>query len=264
MRAWAAIGAFLVLASTAAAEQPGDSEVPPLADGESAPADVPNYFNTQELGAATLAALAACHEAIVSANLDLDETTQAAYCGCFADTARWNVSAGRAIAATDPQMARCVEVAQTQASSPFSHQFAIPTASIVNTFNACMEVQADGLSISYRGFVCSCATNAWITDRLRANKLDEDLARCAVAGRYREDTGQNPTRRQFAAIRVTPPRVRSGSGDPVSQPLPGAFIPYPGNGGGPTLCSDGMYSHSSGRGTCSHHGGVSGGRHRRR
>jgi LysM repeat protein len=35
-----------------------------------------------------------------------------------------------------------------------------------------------------------------------------------------------------------------------------AFIPYPGNGRGPTQCRDGTYSHSSGRGTCSHHGGI--------
>jgi LysM repeat protein len=34
------------------------------------------------------------------------------------------------------------------------------------------------------------------------------------------------------------------------------FIPYRGNGGGPTQCRDGTYSHSSGRGTCSHHGGI--------
>lgn len=34
------------------------------------------------------------------------------------------------------------------------------------------------------------------------------------------------------------------------------FIPYAGNGGGPTLCRDGSYSHSNGRGTCSHHGGI--------
>ena len=37
------------------------------------------------------------------------------------------------------------------------------------------------------------------------------------------------------------------------------FIPYAGNGGGPTQCADGMLSHSSGRGTCSHHGGIAGG-----
>ena len=37
---------------------------------------------------------------------------------------------------------------------------------------------------------------------------------------------------------------------------PAYFIPYAGNGGGPTRCRDGSYSHSSGRGTCSHHGGI--------
>lgn len=37
---------------------------------------------------------------------------------------------------------------------------------------------------------------------------------------------------------------------------PGQFIPYAGNGGGPTLCRDGTYSRSSGRGTCSQHGGI--------
>jgi hypothetical protein len=56
--------------------------------------------------------------------------------------------------------------------------------------------------------------------------------------------------------------------DPAPEPptavSPAAqSVPYPGNGGGPTLCSDGSVSGSSGRGTCSHHGGVAGGRHRR-
>lgn len=35
----------------------------------------------------------------------------------------------------------------------------------------------------------------------------------------------------------------------------GQFIPYAGNGGGPTLCNNGLYSHSSGSGTCSSNGG---------
>lgn len=39
----------------------------------------------------------------------------------------------------------------------------------------------------------------------------------------------------------------------------GNYIPYEGNGGGPTVCADGMISNSSGRGTCSHHGGIAGG-----
>src|SRR5258707_1146596 len=114
MRAWAAVAAFLVLVSTAAAEQPADSEVPPLADGESAPADAPNYFDARELGAATLAALAACQEAVTTGDPDLAEATRARYCGCFADAARSNVRAGSPVMPTGPQMARCVEVARTQ------------------------------------------------------------------------------------------------------------------------------------------------------
>lgn len=43
---------------------------------------------------------------------------------------------------------------------------------------------------------------------------------------------------------------------PRSAPQPGPFIPYRGNGFGPTPCADGSWSHSSGRGTCSHHGGA--------
>ncbi len=49
----------------------------------------------------------------------------------------------------------------------------------------------------------------------------------------------------------------------ASTVSPGAFIPYAGNGGGPTPCADGTWSHSSGRGTCSHHGGIAGGSSRR-
>lgn len=264
MRAWAAVAAFLVFVSSAAAAPPADSEVPPLADGESAPVDAPNYFDTRELGVATIAALAVCQEALASAAPDLDEATQARSCECFADAARSNVRATRPVMPTGPQTSRCAEVARDQRASPFSRQFATPTASIVRFFDACLEDPADGASASYHGFVCGCATNAWITDRLRPSKLDQDVARCAAAGRYREDTGQNPTLRQFAAIRVALSRAHGSPSTPVTPPVPREFIPYPGNGGGPTLCADGMYSHSSGRGTCSHHGGISGGHHRRR
>lgn len=41
----------------------------------------------------------------------------------------------------------------------------------------------------------------------------------------------------------------------VLTPITHYYIPYPGNGGGPTLCRDGSISNSSGPGTCSHHGG---------
>lgn len=61
-----------------------------------------------------------------------------------------------------------------------------------------------------------------------------------------------------APTTVAVPEQAASPPAPVS---PGAAsIPYPGNGGGPTLCSDGSISGSSGRGTCSHHGGVAGGR----
>lgn len=44
---------------------------------------------------------------------------------------------------------------------------------------------------------------------------------------------------------------------PSPTPVPsGPYIPYAGNGLGPTQCADGTVSHSSGRGTCSHHGGI--------
>jgi len=228
MRAWAAVGAFLVLANTAAAEQPTDSEVPPLATGESAPADVPNYFDRRELGAGTLVLLAACQETATSTNPDLDEATRDSYCECVADTARSNVRSARTATPTTSQDLRCAETARNRTASPFVRQFATPTASIAGIFDACLADPADGATAIYHAFVCGCATNAWITDRLRPNKLDEDIARCAVAGRYREDTGQNPTFRQFAAIRLAPSRVHSGSGATPSRPMPGEFIPYPG------------------------------------
>lgn len=54
-----------------------------------------------------------------------------------------------------------------------------------------------------------------------------------------------------------PPASRNAPPQSSTQPKsPPVYIPYPGNGGGPTLCSDGSTSHSSGSGTCSHHGGI--------
>jgi hypothetical protein len=265
MRGWAATVAFLI-ASTAAADVPG-AEVPPLADDESAPADPPNYFEARELGAATLATFATCQSTVAWAYPNAAEDTLAAYCGCFADSARWNVRAGHAASPTDAQVSKCIEATRAQAPSPFARQFAIPTAWIADTFHACMDAAVGEVSTGHRGFVCGCATNAGIAHRLQANKLDDDLARCTAAVRYRQTTGQNPTVRQFGGIRVTRSPAGPAGSDASARPdlpPPRTFIPYPGNGGGPTLCSDGTYSHSTGRGTCSGHGGISGGRHRRR
>lgn len=58
----------------------------------------------------------------------------------------------------------------------------------------------------------------------------------------RPATAVPPTARAPA---VAPPTVRAG-----------ATLVYPGNGGGPTRCVDGSISNSSGRGTCSGHGGI--------
>jgi hypothetical protein len=265
MRSWVAICAVLV-ASVASAEELGYSEVPPLSDGESAPADMPNYFDARELGAATLTAYAACRDTLTSASPGVTELAISDYCGCFADAARSNVRAGRAAVPSDAQSAKCLEVVQGLSAPPFSNQLVTPTTSIADTFQACLGMMQEGVSGSYSAFVCSCATDAWITGRSSSRKLDDDLARCDAAARYRERTGQNPTRRQFSSTHVARSIARGRSSAPprAVPPSAGMFIPYEGNGGGPTLCSDGKYSNSSGRGTCSHHGGVAGGRHRRR
>lgn len=63
---------------------------------------------------------------------------------------------------------------------------------------------------------------------------------------------------------VTRDRLVAKEAAATSYAPPGQFIAYEGNGGGPTLCADGMVSHSSGRGTCSHHGGIAGGSSRSR
>jgi hypothetical protein len=258
MRAWVIAG-ILLFAGTAVAEDAGDTEVPPLAHGESAPEEAPNYFDAHELGAATLATFAVCQDTIARAYPDAIQATQAAYCSCFADAARWNVRNGRAAGPTEVQVGTCIDITRAQAASPFARQLAVPTAAIADTFDACMAAEATR-STGDRDFVCSCATDAWLAARSKPAKLDDDLARCGAAGRYREAVGQNPTVRQFAATRPAP------SGRPIrlDRATPGSFIPYQGNGGGPTRCSDGTYSHSSGRGTCAYHGGISGGHHRRR
>ncbi|HMG22827.1 MAG TPA: hypothetical protein VK607_15945 [Kofleriaceae bacterium] len=229
--------------------------MPPLVDGESPPDEAPNYFDARELGSATLATLGACQGTIARFYPGAADATRTAYCGCFADAARSNVRAGRAVTPTEAQVGQCIAAARTREPSPFARQFAVATASIATAFDACQEATAEGASASYRGFVCSCTTNAWIANRPRIGKLDEDRARCAAAARYWQDTGQPPTTRQFGAIQV---------GSALERTAPGTFIPYPGNARGPLLCSDGTYSHSSGRGTCSRHGGISSGHRRRR
>lgn len=66
-----------------------------------------------------------------------------------------------------------------------------------------------------------------------------------------------PARVLYARLAIAEAQ-RDGDGEGATVAT-GGFIPYEGNGGGPTLCADGAMSHSSGRGTCSGHGGISGG-----
>ncbi len=61
------------------------------------------------------------------------------------------------------------------------------------------------------------------------------------------------------AEQPAPIAARQPSSPP--DPVPVGNILFAGNGGGPTLCADGSVSGSAGSGTCSHHGGESGGRH---
>jgi len=263
MRVWVAVCAVL-FATVASGEPLSAPDVPPLIDGEAAPADPPNYFDAKELGAGTVLAYAACADALATA--DGDDPTTATYCSCVAEAARLNVRRGGDAAASDAQISTCSALARGIGPAAPASRFATPTSSIIARFHACVGAMPEGASLELRGFACSCATDAWITDRASPKKLQGDLARCVAAARYRDDTGLNPTLRQFRAIAVARPVPRARSIAPSAPPTPepGAFIPYEGNGGGPTLCSDGMYSHSSGRGTCSHHGGIAGGRHRRR
>jgi uncharacterized membrane protein YgcG len=87
-----------------------------------------------------------------------------------------------------------------------------------------------------------------------------DLARYVLAypeGPHVEEAKASVLAGETVITRLRAREAREYEASNVAEQ--GGFIAYEGNGGGPTLCSDGMYSHSSGRGTCSHHGGVSGG-----
>ena len=65
------------------------------------------------------------------------------------------------------------------------------------------------------------------------------------------------------AFAATPDERTNAPALPAVVAAPaGQHIPFEGNGGGPTICADGSVSGSSGRGTCSHHGGVEGGARR--
>jgi hypothetical protein len=65
------------------------------------------------------------------------------------------------------------------------------------------------------------------------------------------------TKQPVAAVPTATARTGATA---TSLPVgPARTLPYPGNGGGPTVCADGSVSGSSGSGTCSSHDGIAGG-----
>lgn len=87
-----------------------------------------------------------------------------------------------------------------------------------------------------------------LQERLRACEDRDCPARCTAAS---------------TSPATQPDASPATIGVPAKTPTDGRTIPFEGNGGGPTLCADGQVSGSAGRGTCSHHGGIAGGRHRK-
>jgi len=105
--------------------------------------------------------------------------------------------------------------------------------------------------------VCSAVKADRDAIEVACGPLSQYLAEFAD-GRHVAAVQQASRPAQALYARLDADEEREG-GEEVSVVSSGGFIPYAGNGGGPTLCADGMTSHSSGRGTCSHHGGVAGG-----
>jgi hypothetical protein len=231
--------------------------VPPLLQGEAPPSHMPNYFDTRELGAAVSTYYFACSDTFDGVNAPDEE--KAAFCDCVGDGVRQNARAGRTLSVDDAQAQKCLAYAKTRTGrSPLAAGLWATTAGIMDGLVTCMDAFPSSVPAPYATSVCACTVNAALKSAGAAPK--RDLDRCDIMARYWTNTGQFLTQRQFAALVTEPSSVAQA---PLAPPVTGPFIPYAGNGLGPSLCADGMLSHSSGRGTCSGHGGIAGGRHRR-
>ena len=241
--------------------------VPALRSGETPPTDPPNYFDARELGAATLVIYTTCVEELDAPNSAPTDEAKAAVCTCNADAARQNVRLGRPNPAdlSDGQLRRCLSYGRASSgASPFAAGLPFSTAQIAGSFARCMDLLPADFPVEYGVRVCACGTDAGLKNAGPATA--NDMTRCDIAARYALNTGQNLTRRQFSALpggSVSVPASPPASLPPtIIPPMSGPFIPYPGNGLGPTPCADGRWSMSSGEGTCSKHRGILGGRHR--
>jgi hypothetical protein len=245
--------------------------VPPLAPGETPPADLPNYFDARELGAGTLVAFEGCFDAFKQAEPDASDDYLDDKCTCIADAVRLNVRAGHEATFSDVQGQKCQSYALHPAGrSPFAVAAGADSAQIQEVAVKCFRALPPNLPSQYAGPKCSCWTDAVLKDGQRPAALASDIDKCEIVARHAYLTGKWLTQRQFAALPTS-----AAQASPTTPASPGVatlitgsqatqgVIPYPGNGLGPTLCSDGSVSGSAGSGTCSHHGGISGGRHRR-
>lgn len=264
MRAWIVVWAMWFAGVAYAEGEFRPSEVPPLLVGESSPSEILNYFDARELGSSAAIAYVACRETSRTAFPEFDEEQADRFCDCFADTMRANVRAGRDRALLPAQGQRCYDQRPLAAASRPS----VSTASIVANYQRCIGDHGSEVPAAYVEALCGCAIDAWIAGLSTPRSAEADVVRCDAVVTYIARTGRAPTRRQFAGIRVLGSeharQRRYSDVELPASPTSSGFIPYEGNGRGPTLCTDGQWSHSSGRGTCSHHGGVAGSRKHRR
>jgi hypothetical protein len=100
-------------------------------------------------------------------------------------------------------------------------------------------------------------------DQALARQVEAERKRAAEQERQRLIAEERERRRQevlekrrIAAEEAAERREQAAERRRQAADSERHYIEYEGNGGGPTQCADGSWSHSSGRGTCSHHGGI--------
>lgn len=158
--------------------------------------DVPNYFNSRELGAATLAVVNDCYGS--------DDATagpsKAAMCLCVADAARVNVRAGhRPLPLNATQRKKCSQYARNpKGASPYAHGLPIPTENIVAALVNCFGAVPADTPQAYGALICGCTIDGVV--HKRKGLLDEEIHRCGLAATYNSTARTPLTKRQFAGL----------------------------------------------------------------
>ena len=138
--------------------------VPPLVAGESGAADLPNYFDARELGAATRAARRTCQEFVALTVPDADAVIQSACWDCVADAPRWTLRVEGRWTPTDAQTFQCLDAIRDDVPSPFAARFPIDTADFASISQVYLKELGAGATPD-RDVVCSCATDAWLAHK---------------------------------------------------------------------------------------------------